>query len=171
MINHPSYGISRFTSTDIERQNVNMKVELSDDIDSYLRRIEPKYDTTGCLARHPTMNGQLRARMVDWMIEVFTNFKCDDLTFFIATSLMDRYFRGCSGEMKVGDLHIIGVTSMFLASKYEDIYPLKMKTVFDKIGHSKISISDIKSLELNMMKVIDYKIHAPTVLDFLKVYL
>lgn len=73
--------------------------------------------------------------MVDWMIEVFTNFKCDDLTFFIAVSLMDRYFMGCAKEQKIGDLHIIGVTSMFLASKYEDIYPLKMKTVFEKIGH------------------------------------
>ena len=60
---------------------------------------------------------------------------------------------------------------MFLASKYEDIYPLKMKTVFEKIGHGKLEIQVIKKLELDIMKVIDYKIHAPTVLDFLKVYL
>jgi cyclin B/cyclin A len=32
-------------------------------------------------------------------------------------------------------LHGIGVTAMFVASKYEDIYPLKMKTVYDKIAH------------------------------------
>lgn len=73
--------------------------------------------------------------MVDWMVEVFANFKCDDLTFFLAVSIMDRYYKNCSREMKVADLHINGVTSMFLASKYEDIYPLKMKTVFEKIGH------------------------------------
>ena len=117
------------------------------------------------------MSASLRARMVDWMIEVLTNFKCDDLTYFLAVSLMDRYFKNCGKTLQVSDLHIIGVTSMFLASKYEDIYPLKMKTVFEKIGHSKIEIGTIKKLELDIMKVIDYKIHVPTVLDFLKVYL
>jgi hypothetical protein len=29
--------------------------------------------------------------MIDWMIEVLTNFKCEDQTFFLAVSLMDRY--------------------------------------------------------------------------------
>jgi len=60
---------------------------------------------------------------------------------------------------------------MFLASKYEDITPLKMSTVFEKIGHSKLEISVIKKLELDIVKTINYKIHVPTVLDFLKTYL
>ena len=109
--------------------------------------------------------------MIDWMIEVLTNFRCDDQTFFLAASLMDRYFKNCPGPKEVGDLHVIGVTTMFLASKFEDIYPLKMKTVYEKIAHKKLEIERIKELELDIMKVIDYKIHAPTVLDFLKNYL
>jgi hypothetical protein len=60
---------------------------------------------------------------------------------------------------------------MFIASKFEDIYPLKMKTVFEKIAHKKIDIQKIKELELDIMKNIEYKIHTPTILDFLKVYL
>jgi hypothetical protein len=117
-----------------------VRTELSEDVDKYLREMELKHDTSGCLNKHPEMNGGLRARMVDWMIEVLTNFKCDDLTFFLAVSVMDRYFKGCPKTLQVGDLHVIGVTSMFLASKYEDIYPLKMKTVFEKIGHSKLEV-------------------------------
>ena len=35
----------------------------------------------------------------------------------------------------------------------------------------KTDIKKIKTLELEIMKSIDYKIHAPTILDFLKVYL
>ena len=105
--------------------------------------------------------------MIDWMIEVLTNFKCDDQTFFLAVSLLDRYFKLNSEEMMLSQLHITGVTCMFVASKFEDIYPLKMKTVYEKIAHQKIEIGAIKSLELDIMKVIAYKIHAPTVLDFL----
>ena len=109
--------------------------------------------------------------MVDWMIEVLTNFRCDDQTFFLAINLLDRYFKNCMGAKEVSDLHVTGVTTMFIASKFEDIYPLKMKTVFEKIAHKKLDIQKIKTLELEIMRAIDYKIHAPTVLDFLKVYL
>ena len=70
--------MSRLTTTDVERQNINMRVELSEDVDKYLRDLEKQYDVRDCFERHPTMNSALRARMVDWMIEVLTNFKCDD---------------------------------------------------------------------------------------------
>ena len=68
-------------------------------------------------------------------------------------------------------MHLMGVTSMFIASKYEDIYPLKMKMVFEKIAHKKLSIEKIKSMELEMLKTIHYKIPAPSILDFLKINL
>ena len=72
---------------------------------------------------------------------------------------------------EISDLHIIGVTTMFIASKYEDIYPLKMKMVYEKIAHKKLAIEDIKTLELDIMINIENKIPAPTVLDFLRHYL
>lgn len=109
--------------------------------------------------------------MIDWMIEVLTNFKCDDQTFFLAVALLDRYFKGKQESHEISDLHIIGVTVMFIASKYEDIYPLKMKMVYEKIAHKKLPIERIKSLELEILKTINYKIAMPTPLDFLRVYL
>ena len=60
---------------------------------------------------------------------------------------------------------------MFIASKYEDIYPLKMKMVFEKIAHKKLPIERIKSSEMDILKVINYKIPAPTSYEFLKAYL
>ena len=48
---------------------------------------------------------------------------------------MDRYFKCCAEKKDVGDLHLVGVVALFLASKIEDIYPLKMKTVHEKIAH------------------------------------
>jgi hypothetical protein len=60
---------------------------------------------------------------------------------------------------------------MFIASKYEDIYPLKMKMVYEKIAHKKLPIEKIKSLEMDILKTIKYRIPAPTSLDFLKYYL
>jgi Cyclin, N-terminal domain len=109
--------------------------------------------------------------MIDWMIEVLTNFKCDDQTFFLSVSLIDRYFKLKPEIREVSDLHIIGVTCMFIASKYEDIYPLKMKMVYEKIAHKKLPVEKIKTLEMDILKTIKYRIPAPTSLDFLKYYL
>ena len=167
---HPSRGLPRDSTTDEERQNRNVRHELSEDIDRYLRWLEETVDVTDCLTRHK-VTPALRARMVDWMIEVLTNFRCDDQTFFLSAALMDRYFKNCVGRKEVSDLHVVGVTTMFIGSKFEDIYPLKMKTVYEKIAHKKLEIQRIKDLELDILASIQYKIHAPTVLDFLKVYL
>ena len=58
---------------------------------------------------------------------------------------------------------------MFIASKYEDVYPLKMKMVYEKIAHKKLPIEKIKSMELEILKTIHYRISSPSILDFLKV--
>lgn len=36
-----------------------------------------------------------------------------------------------------------GVVTMFIASKYEDIIPLLMRTVINKIGHGKFNAKQI----------------------------
>lgn len=60
---------------------------------------------------------------------------------------------------------------MFVASKFEDIHPLKMKIVFEKIGHQKLPVENIKQCELEILKALHYKIAAPTLLEFLRLYL
>jgi len=39
---------------------------------------------------------------------------------------MDRYFSLVKEEITPEKLHLIGVTCIFMASKYEDIYPFKL---------------------------------------------
>lgn len=149
---------------------MNVNAEYGHSIDLYMRQLEEQYLTAECLARHK-ITAALRARMVDWMIEVLTNFKCEDQTFFLAVSLLDRYLKRKAAPQEIADLHVMGVCAMFIASKYEDIYPLKMKMVFEKIAHKKIPVERIKALELDYLKTIHYRIPAPSVLDFLRIYL
>ena len=164
--------MSRLTSNDITRQNINLKVDFSEEIDQYLKQREslPQFDVRNCLYEHD-ITANVRARMVDWMIEVLSNFGCDEQTFFIAVSIQDRYFKNSREILKIPDLHIIGVTSMFIASKYEDVVPLRIKTIDEKIAQKKLNIEDIRYLELLILKELNYEIEAPTVLDFLKTLL
>jgi hypothetical protein len=129
--------------------------------------LEDNARTDNCLAIHK-ITPVLRSRMVDWMIEVLTNFKCDDQTYFIAISIMDRYFRVLEIPCEISELHILGVASMFIASKYEDIYPLKMSMVYEKIGHKKITVGEIKKKERDIISALKFQLSFPTTLDFLR---
>lgn len=84
---------------------------------------------------------------------------------------MDRYIQALEvrGEcFKASDLHLTGVTCMFIASKYEDVQPLLMKTVFNKIGHTKIPEETIVDKELEILRTLSFKIGgAPTPLEFI----
>lgn len=55
---------------------------------------------------------------------------------------------------------------MFIASKYEDIVPLMMKTVVNKIGHNKFELASIQLKELEILQTLGYKIGQPTVKEF-----
>lgn len=81
----------------------------------------------------------LRARMLDWMVEVTTSYNFDPKTYFAAVQIMDRYFEKETQCVDPSKLHIIGVVSIMIATKMEEVYPLKLKTVYEKITHRKIS--------------------------------
>lgn len=112
----------------------------------------------------------LRSRMVDWVIEVLTNFRCEDQTYFVTISIMDRYFKAKQEAIEVSDLHLIGVTCMYMASKYEDIYPLKMSMVYEKIAHKKLTTKQIIETERDILKTLDYDFNCPTALEFLLMF-
>ena len=60
---------------------------------------------------------------------------------------------------------------MFIASKYEDIYPIKLKVLYEKIGHWKLSVEDLKEMEFEILKTLNFEVRAPTVLDFVSIYM
>lgn len=56
---------------------------------------------------------------------------------------MDSYLRRCPTKLEVKDLHLVGVTAMFAAAKYEEIHPLKLSVIYDKIARKKFKKSEI----------------------------
>ena len=108
--------------------------------------------------------------MVEVLNIAFSNI-CGDQTLFLAVSVMDRYVQALEmrGEaFKTSELHITGVSCMFIASKYHDIQPLLLKTVFNKIGHTKIPQEAILAMEMKILQTIGFKVGgAPTPLEFI----
>ena len=64
------------------------------------------------------------------------------------------------------NIHLIGVACMFLAAKYEEIYPFKMRHVYEKIGHKKLPKSEVKKQEADICNVLGFNLSAVTAFDF-----
>jgi hypothetical protein len=106
--------------------------------------------------------------MVDWMVDVLGTFSLSSRTLFLAVRLMDSFFKQTQTILVASDLHLVGVTCMFVASKYEDVRPLKMKQVYDKVVHRRFSMYQIQSAERLLLSTLNYQVSLPTLLDFLE---
>ena len=54
------------------------------------------------------------------------------------------------------DIHKGGVVAMYLASKYEDVFPLHSKIVSEKIAHGAISPMDIVGKERELLALFEF---------------
>ena len=111
---------------------------------------------------------EYRTKMTDWMVEVCTSFKCSKRSYFLAVRCFDRYLmimRKKGVVLTNKDVHCIGVTAMYLASKYEDIYPLHSKIVSEKIAHKAISAKEILTKEAEFLLLLDFQVDLVTHFD------
>lgn len=117
------------------------------------------------------ITSNIRTKMVDWMIEVLSVFECVDETFFLSVNIMDIFYQKTKKVFHNEDVHLIGITSMFISCKFQEIYPLSIKNFVTKIGHDMFSKNDIKNMENQILSEIGIEVLVSTsVYDFLKTY-
>ena len=117
------------------------------------------------LEKH-TITPEMRLKMVDWMIEIFAIIQTNDITFFNAVNIMDNYFYKSDFSYKPADLHLIGICSIFIASKFCDINPIRLNFLVEKIGHGKFNKEEIINMEEKILNILQYDILKPTIYEF-----
>ncbi|CAD8139646.1 unnamed protein product [Paramecium pentaurelia] len=146
------------------QENKNLQKYYTDEIFFYLKEQEKKSTPQEFLKIH-SIPSNLRAKMIDWMVEVLCSYKCTDQTFFVAVRTLDFYFAKNEKQLEVSDLHLCGVTSMFIAAKYEEIHPMKLSVVYEKIAHKKLTTDQIKKKESEILQTIGFDLVGGTLFD------
>ena len=77
------------------------------------------------MRRQRDINENVRAILVDWIISVHAKFKLLPETLYLTVNLIDRYLSVFNVAKK--DVQLIGITSLLIATKYEEIYPPTVK--------------------------------------------
>jgi len=87
--------------------------------------------------RYITQTNFYRTKLVDWMMEVVHTFRCETEAIFLSVSIMDLYLRICKDKVSQNQLHLISATSIYMASKMEDIMPISVNSLVNRILHKK----------------------------------
>eukprot|EP00578_Thalassiosira_sp_NH16_P002373 CAMPEP_0181130736 /NCGR_PEP_ID=MMETSP1071-20121207/30028_1 /TAXON_ID=35127 /ORGANISM="Thalassiosira sp., Strain NH16" /LENGTH=377 /DNA_ID=CAMNT_0023216837 /DNA_START=209 /DNA_END=1342 /DNA_ORIENTATION=- len=114
------------------------------------------------------INERMRSILVDWLVEVHLKFKLVPETLYLTVNIIDRYL--AKTEVSRPKLQLVGVTSLLIASKYEEIYPPELRDlvyICDR-AYSKLEILDMEEI---ILKKLEYQITIPSAHAFLVRYL
>ncbi|ESO10856.1 hypothetical protein HELRODRAFT_109171 [Helobdella robusta] len=134
------------------------------------REMEPPYFRDENLYKqNPDIQPKMRAILIDWLIEVCDVYKLHRKTLHMAIDYVDRYLSRSNGIQKT-TLQLIGITSLFIASKNEEIYPPKLPE-FCFITDGACTIEEMLAFELHMLRVLDWKLAPVTCVCWLGLFL
>jgi hypothetical protein len=139
------------------------------DIAEALRKSEMiNHPIYGYMDTQHDINEKMRAILLDWLVDVHLKFKLVHETLFLTAQIIDRFLSKV--EINRNKLQLVGVASLFIASKYEEIYPPELKD-FVYITDKAYSKADILQMEKEILVELNFDITYPSTLRFLEVYL
>lgn len=108
---------------------------------------------------------KLRAQIIDKLINKCNTFNQSDSTLFLAIKILDCIISKFQ-KIELTEMYLIMVTSLFMASKIEEVTPLKMKVLVDFF-----SKEDIIAKELFILKELNYKLPKVNFMDMINIFI
>ncbi|KAI9107119.1 hypothetical protein K1719_022647 [Acacia pycnantha] len=106
-----------------------------------------------------------RGILIDWLAEVTEEYRLLSDTFHLSVSYIDRFL---SAKIVSGQrLQLLGVSSMLIASKYEEITPPYVED-FCCITDNTYTQAEVVEMEADVLKSLNFEMGNPTVNTFLR---
>ncbi|KAI0183986.1 G2/mitotic-specific cyclin-B [Xylaria flabelliformis] len=167
-------GVRDLDSEDLD--DPCMAAEYATEIFEYLRDLECKTAPNPQYMDHQDdLTWRTRGILNDWLIEVHTRFHLLPETLFLCINIIDRFLS--KKPVQLDRLQLVGVTAMFIASKYEEVlspHVSNFKEIVatdedsdDKKDHL-FSEEMILSAERYMLAVLNYDLSYPNPMNFLR---
>ena len=151
---------------ELEYDNPQLCAEYAKDIYMYMRELEQRFHVKpDYMGTQPEINERMRCILIDWLIQVHHRFSLLQETLYLTVSIIDRYLS--THTVNKSKLQLVGVTAMLLASKYEEMYAPEVRD-FAYITDNTYKSAEIRSMERQMLKDLDYSLGNPLPLHFLR---
>jgi len=154
-----------------DSENPQLVVEYVNEIYTYLRQLETKQnvaeDYLNKAKSGTTILPKMRAVLVDWLIQVHQQFNLLQETLYLTVAILDRFLQDAAGKIERKQLQLVGVASMFIASKYEEMYAPEIGD-FVYITDRAYTESQIREMEIKILEALAFELGRPLPLHFLR---
>uniref|UniRef100_A0A8D2GSW0 Cyclin B3 n=1 Tax=Urocitellus parryii TaxID=9999 RepID=A0A8D2GSW0_UROPR len=137
------------------------------DIFSYLKNREENFILNKYMDKQTDINSDMRAILVDWLVEVQMTFEVCHETLYLAVKLVDHYL------MKVvcqkDKLQLLGSTAFLIAAKFEEPSPPCVDD-FLYICDDIYKRDELLAMEISILQALNFDINIPIAYHFLRRY-
>jgi G2/mitotic-specific cyclin 1/2 len=154
---------------DLDKEDADDPLMVSEyvvEIFEYLKQLEittmanPDY-----MDNQTELEWKMRGILVDWLLEVHTRFRLLPETLFLAVNIIDRFLS--AKVVQLDRLQLVGVTAMFIASKYEEVLSPHVQN-FRHVADDGFTEEEILSAERFVLAALNYDLSYPNPMNFLR---
>jgi len=139
--------------------------EYFQDIYLYLKESEMKHlPKPNYMAKQNDITHSMRSILIDWLVEVGEEYKLQTETLHLAINYIDRFLSYMAVQRS--KLQLVGTACMFIAAKYEEIYPPDVSE-FVYITDDTYNKRQVLRMEHLVLKVLGFDLSVPTINIFI----
>ncbi|KAG2670949.1 hypothetical protein I3760_14G110400 [Carya illinoinensis] len=166
LTNKPKDPVENIDASDVD--NELAVVEYVDDMYNFYKHAEDSSKVYDYMATQPDINAKMRSILVDWLIEVHRKFELMPETLYLTINIVDRFLSVKSVSRR--ELQLVGISSMLIASKYEEIWAPEVND-FVCISDNAYIREQILVKEKTILEKLEWLLTVPTPYVFLVRYI
>jgi G2/mitotic-specific cyclin-B2 len=150
---------------EFDSDNTQLCAEYVKDIYKYLSQVEKQYRISPTFLDSKIVTTKMRAVLIDWLIQVHSKFHLLQETLYLCIQIIDAYLM--VQDVPKMQLQLVGVTAMFVASKYEEMYVPAIDD-FVYMTDNTYTKAEIRQMEISILKTLNFMFCKPLPLHFLR---
>lgn len=109
---------------------------------------------------------EMRSLVVNWLIKTVTDLKINDATYFQTIYLLDKYL--INVEVQYEELLLVGVTSLWIASKMLELYDISIEDLII-ITENSYTVKEMIVMEKKILQELKFDLIVPSPIIYLNI--
>ena len=97
--------------------------------------------------------------MIEWIIDVHRKFRLTPEALYVTVHIIDQFMS--KKKIQKSQLHLLGVSTLLIAAKYEEIYPPELRD-FLVVSENKFTKEMVLQMEKDILQELQFRITAPS---------